>query len=163
MSQTETELEKDILGDDLVWIGAIQHPLYPKEMRRIRYIHPEKGELVFLTNNFVLKASEIALIYKDRWQIELFFKWIKQNLVIKSFLGTSQKAIMNQVWVAMIFYLIVAYIRFQARYPGSMMELTWLIKESLWSRRTLFDLFSLSRKSVGKIREEDRVQNFTLF
>ncbi len=94
-------------------------------------------------------------MYKDRWQIELFFKWIKQNLVIKSFLGTSQNAIMNQVWIAMIFYLIVAYIRFQTRYPGSMMELTWIIKESLFVRRPLIDLLSLTKQSIAKITEDE--------
>jgi len=155
VSKSSTFLEKNILGDDTVWIGDIEKPLYPKEARRVRYVDPEKGELVFITNNFTLKASEIALIYKDRWQIELFFKWIKQNLVVKSFLGTSQNAIMNQVWVAMIFYLIVAYIRFQARYPGSMMELAWMIKETLFVRRPLFDLMSLTKQSVKKIMREE--------
>jgi transposase len=163
VSKSERDLETDILSDDRVWIGDVFTPLYPKEIRRIRYIHPEKGELIFLTNNFTLKASDIALIYKDRWQIELFFKWIKQHLVIKSFLGTTQTAIMNQVWVAMIFYLIVAYIRFQARYPGGMIELTWMIKESLWSRRTLFDLRSLTRETVSKVQERMQEPNLTLF
>lgn len=148
-------LEPDILSDDTVWIGDITNPVYPKEARRVRYLHPEKGELVFVTNNFTLRASEVALVYKDRWQIELFFKWIKQNLVIKSFLGTSQNAIMNQVWIAMIFYLIVAYIRFQTRYPGSMMELTWIIKESLFVRRPLIELLSLTRKSIAKITADE--------
>lgn len=160
VSKSAHILEKDILGDDTVWIGDALNPSYPKEARRVRYLHPEKGELIFLTNNFILKASEIALIYKDRWQIELFFKWIKQNLVIKSFLGTSQNAVMNQVWVAMIFYLIVAYIRFQARYPGSMMELTWMIKETLFVRRPLFDLFSLSKQTVAKMKEDEPLTLF---
>lgn len=155
VSKRATSLEPNILSDDTVWIGDIIDPVYPKEARRILYVHPEKGELEFITNNFTLKASEIALVYKDRWQIELFFKWIKQNLVIKSFLGTSQNAIMNQVWIAMIFYLIVAYIRFQTRYPGSMMELTWIIKESLFVRRPLIDLLSLTKQSIAKITEDE--------
>jgi hypothetical protein len=155
VSKRALSLEPNILGDDVVWIGDIMNPVYPKEARRISYIHPDKGELVFITNNFTLKASEIALVYKDRWQIELFFKWIKQNLVIKSFLGTSQNAIMSQVWIAMIFYLIVAYIRFQTRYPGSMMELTWIIKESLFVRRPLIDLLSLTKQSIAKITEDE--------
>jgi len=155
VSKRSESLENDILGDDTVWIGDLLNPAYPKEARRVRYLHKEKGELVFITNNFALKASEIACIYKDRWQIELFFKWIKQNLVIKSFLGTSQNAIMNQVWVAMIFYLIVAYIRFQTRYPGSMMELTWVLKEALFVRRPPIDLLSLTKRSIAKITEDD--------
>ena len=155
VSHQSKVLEKDILSDDIVWIGDIMNPIYSKEARRVRYLHTEKGELVFITNNFTLKASEIALVYKDRWQIELFFKWIKQNLVIKSFLGTSQNAIMNQVWIAMIFYLIVAYIRFQTRYPGSMMELTWVIKESLFVRRHLIELLSVTKRSIAKITADE--------
>jgi Transposase DDE domain/Domain of unknown function (DUF4372) len=155
VSARSKELEPDILSDDTVWIGDVTDPVYPKEIRLIRFLHKEKGELVFLTNNFDLKASEIALVYKERWQIELFFKWIKQNLVIKSFLGTSKNAIMNQVWVAMIFYLIVAYIRFQTRYPGSMLELTWLIKEALFVRRPLLDLLSLSKQTIRRVTEDE--------
>ena len=160
VSKRSPHLEKDILGDDTVWIGDVTNPAYTKEARRVRYIHSEKGELVFITNNFTLKASEIACIYKDRWQIELFFKWIKQNLVIKSFLGTSQNAILNQVWVAMIFYLIIAYIRFQTRYTGSMMELTWIIKEALFVRRPLLDLLSLTKRSIAKITEDEPARLF---
>jgi hypothetical protein len=155
VSARSEELEPDILSDDTVWIGDVTDPVYPKEIRLVRFLHKEKGELVFLTNNFDLKASEIALVYKERWQIELFFKWIKQNLVIKSFLGTSKNAIMNQVWVAMIFYLIVAYIRFQTRYPGSMLELTWLIKEALFVRRPLLDLLSLSKQTIRRVTEDE--------
>lgn len=151
----------DILGDDMVWVGDVRHQTcYPQTMRRVRYLHPEKGELVFLTNNTTLSASEIALVYKDRWQIELFFKWIKQNLIIKSFLGTTQNAIMNQVWVALTFYLIVAYIRFQTRYPGSMMELTWMIKETLFVRRPLLDLMSLNTQTIAKLTEDEPLTLF---
>lgn len=160
VSQQALTLEDNILSDDTVWVGDIMNPVYPKEARRVRYFHPDKGELVFITNNFSLKASEIALVYKDRWQIELFFKWIKQHLVIKSFLGTSQNAIMNQVWIAMIFYLIVAYIRFQTRYPGSMLELTWVIKEALFVRRPLIELLSVTRRTITKITEEEPLTLF---
>jgi len=67
--------------------------------------------LVFLTNNFKLSAFTITQIYKSRWQIELFFKWIKQNLKIKSFLGTNKNAVLSQIWVAMCYYLLLAYIK----------------------------------------------------
>ncbi len=69
----------------------------------------------FITNNFQLAPTTIAAIYKQRWQIELFFKWIKQNLKIKTFLGTSKNAVMAQVWVAMIYYLLLAYIKFMSK------------------------------------------------
>lgn len=82
---------------------------YPKKLRLVGFVDPEsKKEFVFLTNNFVLSATTIAQIYKARWQIELFFKWIKQNLKIKSFLGTSKNAMLTQIWVAMCYYLLLS-------------------------------------------------------
>jgi hypothetical protein len=83
--------------------------LYPERLRRIRYIDPETGKsLTFLTNNFELSPLTIAAIYKSRWHIELFFKWIKQNLRIKSFYGTSANAVKTQIWIAICVYLMVA-------------------------------------------------------
>ena len=73
---------------------------------------------VFLTNLFHLTAGEVAAIYKARWQIELFFKWVKQHLKIKSFLGTTANAVMTQLWVALCVYLLVAYVKFLRRPPG---------------------------------------------
>lgn len=82
---------------------------YPKPLRRISYVDPQTGKrLVFLTNNFELPALTIAAIYKSRWQIELFFKWIKQNLRIKAFFGTTENAVRTQIWIAICVYLMVA-------------------------------------------------------
>ncbi len=82
---------------------------YPKPLRRISYVDPQSGKrLVFLTNNFELSAISIAAIYKSRWQIELFFKWIKQNLRIKAFFGTTENAVRTQIWIAICVYLMVA-------------------------------------------------------
>jgi hypothetical protein len=82
---------------------------YPKRLRRISYFDTETGKrLVFLTNHFDLPALTIAIIYKSRWQIELFFKWIKQNLRIKAFFGTSENAVRTQIWIAVCVYLMVA-------------------------------------------------------
>lgn len=147
-----------ILSDDKIWIGDPCEPLYDKEMRRVRYLDPLHGEYVFITNNFKLTASEIALIYKERWHIELFFKWLKQNLKIKTFLGTSRNAVMSQVWVAMIYYLLVSYIKFQTRYSGSLLRLTWLLKETLLARRPLIDILSLNLKTVTKLTENEVFQ-----
>ena len=72
--------------------------------------------LLLLTNNFKLAATTIAQIYRSRWQIELFFKWIKQNLKIKSFPGTSKNAVSTQIWVAMCYYLLLTYIKYQTKY-----------------------------------------------
>lgn len=82
---------------------------YPEKLRRIRYIDGETGKsLVFITNHFGLPAITVARIYKSRWQIELFFKWIKQNLRIKAFYGTSENAVKTQIWIAICVYLMVA-------------------------------------------------------
>ena len=76
-----------------------------------------------MTNLFHLTAAEVAAIYKARWQIELFFKWVKQHLKIKSFLGTTANAVMTQVWVALCVYLLVAYVKFLLRPPGRLYEI----------------------------------------
>jgi IS4 transposase len=87
---------------------------YPGTLRRIRYRDPEDGDvLVFLTNNFVLSATTIASLYKARWQIELFFKWIKQHLRIKTFFGHTMNAVKTQVWIAVSVYVLVAILRKQ--------------------------------------------------
>jgi transposase len=147
-------IEPNILSDDTVWIGEPCNPVYNKEMRRIRYFDEKHGEYVFITNNFKLTALEIALIYKDRWQIELFFKWIKQNLKVKTFLGTSKNAVMNQIWIAMIYYLLLSYIKFQTRCPRSLLELSWMMKEVVLVRRPLIDILSLTPGSITKFNEE---------
>ena len=93
----------------------------PTQFRRIGYRDAKTGKYyVFLTNNFTLCAKTIVDIYKARWQVELFFKWIKQNLNIKSFVGTRKNAVMTQVWIAMCMYLMIAFIKFQAKLGKSM-------------------------------------------
>jgi len=109
--------------------------------------------LIFLTNNFQLSAYTITQIYKSRWQIEIFFKWIKQNLKIKSFLGTSKNAVLSQIWVAMCYYLLLTYIKYQTKYTYSLLELTRLISEALFMRRNLIDLLSLNTKLLKRIRD----------
>jgi transposase len=85
---------------------------YPRHLRRIRFCDPQTGNrLVFLTNNFVLSAATIAALYKKRWQVELFFKWIKQNLRIKHFYGTSENAVKTQIWIAVCVYVLAAIIK----------------------------------------------------
>ncbi|MDP3781107.1 MAG: IS4 family transposase [Nitrosopumilaceae archaeon] len=162
VSERRKTLESNILGDDTIWIGHPCEPKYKKELRRVRYLDEKHGEYVFITNNFVLTASEIALIYKERWQIELFFKWIKQNLKVKTFLGTSKNAVMNQIWVAMIYYLLLSYIKFQTKMLRSLLELSWMIKETVLVRRPLIDILSLTPTSISKFSDESYVP-MTLF
>jgi hypothetical protein len=85
---------------------------YPEHLRRIRFCDPDTNKrLVFMTNNFALPATTIAALYKKRWQVELFFKWIKQNLRIKHFYGTSENAVKTQIWIAVSVYVLVAIIK----------------------------------------------------
>ena len=117
-----------------------QHEALPK-LRRVTYVDLESGQrYVFLTNNFTLAASTIAAIYKQRWQIELFFKWIKQNLKIKTFLGVSKNAVMTQVWVAMCVYLILAYLKFMSKTSTSMQQILRLLQLNLFMHRDLVAL-----------------------
>jgi len=82
---------------------------YPNQLRRVRIYDPEHDRfLVFLTNNFTLSAQTIALLYKNRWKVELFFKWIKQHLRIKAFFGTSENAVHTQIWISIATYVMVA-------------------------------------------------------
>jgi IS4 transposase len=114
-------------------------------MRLIIFKDKESGKVYhFITNNFRLAASTIAAIYKQRWQIEIFFKWIKQNLKIKTFLGTSKNAVMAQVWVAMIYYLLLAYIKFISKTKLSLTAFARRVKEGLMMQFDLLELLCLS-------------------
>jgi putative transposase len=122
-------------------IRAHQNALYP--VRRIGYRDPETGKhYVFITNNFRWSAQTIADIYKQRWQVELFFKWIKQNLKIKSFMGTSENAVMTQIMVALCNYLLLAFLKFRCKIAISLQKIIRLLQINLFSRRSLIELLS---------------------
>lgn len=149
----KARLEQGILKDEEVYLDLFVAK-YPNRLRRVTYYDKGKGKVYeYLTNDFNLGAKTIADIYKDRWQIELFFKWIKQNLKIKTFLGTSKNAVMTQIWIAMIYYLLLAYIKFQTKFDKSLLELTRMFREALMFRRNLIDLLSLNSKSVNKLEK----------
>ncbi len=158
VSGKHTEPHGRMLADERVWVGDVVEARYPREVRRVRYVNDDGEVYEYVTNNFELSGEEIALIYKERWRIELFFKWIKQHLKIKSFLGTSRNAVMSQLWVAMIYYLILAYIKFQTKFDRSLLELTRMVKETLFTRRTMIDLLSLSSRTVYKFRVSEVFQ-----
>lgn len=110
----------------------------PVPLRRVTYYDPQTGQrYVFLTNHFGLSAKTIADIYKQRWQVELFFKWIKQNLKIKSFVGTSKNAVLTQIWIAMCAYLILCYIKFISKIKASMQQILRLLQLNLFEKRNM--------------------------
>jgi hypothetical protein len=118
---------------------------YPQPLRRIRYIDPDTGKhFVFLTNHFDLPALTIAQLYKARWRIELFFKWIKQHLRIKAFYGTSINAVKTQIWIAITTYLLVAILRKELRIEHSLYTILQILSVSLFEKTPLLEAFSCS-------------------
>ena len=108
---------------------------YPIPLRRISYYDKDTDKrLVFLTNNFTLDAILIAKLYKCRWQIELFFKWIKQNLHIKAFFGTSENAVKTQIWIAVSVYVLIAIIKKELRLPQSLAEILQILSVSIFEQ-----------------------------
>ena len=142
--------EKGVLKDERIGF-VLEEALkdYPEDLRLVTY-HDEVHNKTyhFLTNNFIFSAKTIADIYKARWQIELFFKWIKQHLKIKTFLGTSKNAVLTQIWIAMIYYLLLAWIKFQTKFKGTLLDLTWIIKEMLLRNISIINLLNLSPKTA---------------
>lgn len=119
---------------------AGQYDLRP--VRRVGYRDPDTGKhYFFITNHFDWSAKTIAQIYKQRWQVELFFKWIKQNLKIKAFLGNTDNAVMTQVMIALCTYLILAFIKFQSRIGLSLQQMARLIQTNLFAKRSVLELF----------------------
>jgi hypothetical protein len=115
---------------------------YPQKMRRIKFKDVQTGKtLIFLTNNFNLKATEIAQLYKHRWKIELFFKWIKQHLKIKSFWGQSENAVKTQVWIAVSVYVLVAIAKKRFMLKQSLYEILQILSISIFERMPINQLF----------------------
>lgn len=154
---TDSSVLADELVSQIAWNGEKQR--YVDTIRRVRYLDKESGEVYeYLTNNKELSALQIAGIYKDRWRIELFFKWIKQHLKIKTFLGTSQNAVLSQIWVAMSYFLILSFIKFQTKFTRSLFDFTRLIREALMLRCTLIDILSGTDAVIQKLRTRDGPQ-----
>jgi hypothetical protein len=160
--QHETSGKGFIIDQRIFLQGILTKDKYPKQLRRIKYYDEErKKTLTFLTNNFKLAATTIAQIYRSRWQIELFFKWIKQNLKIKSFLGTSKNAVLIQIWIAMCYYLLLTYIKYQTKYGYSLLQLSRVIRETLFERKNLIDILTLRPERLRYVHNE--VPQGTLF
>jgi hypothetical protein len=113
-------------------------------LRRIRYRDPDSGKrLVFLTNNFALPALTITKLYRLRWRVELFFKWIKQHLRIKAFYGTSENAVKSQIWIAISVYVLVAIVRKRLNLSASLYEILQILSLTMFERTTLDQLLTL--------------------
>jgi IS4 transposase len=123
--------------------GIKTSTLYPEKLRKIRYVDEETDkDFVFLTNNFLLPALSIAMLYKSRWQVELFFKWIKQHLRIKSFYGTSENAVKTQIWIAVSVYVLIAIIKKRLRLDLSPYTILQILSVTLFEKTPLIELLA---------------------
>jgi len=140
------DLATGVRSDQVVWLrqpASIQR--CPDKLRRIHYVDAETGKsLIFLTNNFELPALTIALLYKNRWQVELFFKWIKQHLRIKHFYGTSDNAVKTQIWIAICVYVLVAILKKQLASERSLYSILQVLSVNAFAQKPLDQLLSNS-------------------
>lgn len=139
ISSSKSDKSKGIICDQIVKLtGYKSLKSYPKSLRRIKYFDSEeKNTFVFLTNNFTQDASDVTLLYKYRWRVELFFKWVKQHLKINSFWGTSFNAVKTQVYIAIITYTLVAIIKSKLKISRSTYEILQILSASLFDKTHL--------------------------
>ncbi len=130
-----------IYSDQIIELtGPLSKLKFPGTLRRVRSQDPLTGKTIeLLTNNLLWSPTTIARIYKERWQIELFFKTLKQQLKVKSFVGTSKNALLSQLWVALIAYLLLSYLKFKSRFQWSLYTLCQVLPANLFARRNLWD------------------------
>ncbi len=133
-----------VISDETIELTSARgRKAYAAPLRRVVYKDPvTKNRYVFVTNNMTWVAKTIADIYKSRWQIELFFKWIKQHLKVKRFVGRSKNAVMTQLWVAMCMYLLLAYLKFVMRVSWSLHRMLQVLQLNVFERRLLQELFT---------------------
>ena len=139
-----------ICDQRVVLTGFYSRKGFDSPLRRIRFKDPESGHtLVFLTNNFVLPAVTITKLYRLRWQIELFFKWIKQHLRIKAFFGTSENAVKTQIWIAVSVYVLVAIVKKRLALSASLYEILQILSLTMFERTPLHELLARSEPELS--------------
>ena len=139
-----------VRSDHTVILTAIDSAkVYPDALRRVSYLDVETSKrFKFLTNNFTLPALTIAQIYKCRWQVELFFKWIKQHLRIKAFFGTSENAVKTQIWIAVSVYVLVAIIRKRLRLESSLYQILQILSVTLFEKTSILQALQASDSAL---------------
>jgi hypothetical protein len=145
----------------IVLNGPLTSRNYPDPLRRVHYRDPETDKrLIFLTNNFDLPALTIAQLYKCRWQVELFFKWIKQHLRIKAFFGTSENAVKTQVWIAISVYVLVAIVKKELGLDRSLYEILQILSITLFEKTPILQAFSASYEQLETPMERNQLSLF---
>jgi hypothetical protein len=144
-----------IMKDELVQLtGYYAAKGYPKTIRRIEYVDKESGKnLIFLTNALKIKSITIARLYKERWNVELFFKWIKQNLRIKKFYGNNENAVKVQIWIAVCDYLIIAILKKKLNLKPSMNQILQILSISLFEKTPVKNLFEKENTNIISIQQ----------
>src|SRR5450756_2735154 len=139
-----------VCDQSIVLTGFYSRRGFEAPLRRIRFKDPETAKtLVFLTNNFVLPAFTITELYRCRWQVELFFKWIKQHLRIKVFFGTSENAVKTQIWIAVAVYVLVAIVKKRLNLPASLYQILQILSLTMFERMPLNQLLSKMNVDSG--------------
>ena len=135
-----------IICDQIVTLAnPVPRAGFPDKLRRIRYFDSQQERpLVFLTNNFTLPPLTVAQLYRSRWQVELFFKWIKQHLRIRKFYGTSENALKTQIWIAISVYVLVAIVKKQLKLEGSLYRILQILSVTLFEKTPILEALSLS-------------------
>ncbi len=132
-----------ICDQTVVLTGFYSHKGFEAPLRRVRFKDPENGKtLIFLTNNFALPALTITELYRCRWQVELFFKWIKQHLRIKAFFGTSENAVKSQIWIAVSVYVLVAIVKKRLQLSASLYEILQILSLTMFERMPVDQLLA---------------------
>jgi hypothetical protein len=147
----------------IVLKGPKSSKQYPVALRRITYVDAEtKKRFTFLTNNMSLPALTIARLYKCRWQVELFFKWIKQHLRIKAFYGTSPNAVKTQVWIAISVYVLVAIVKKELKLPRSLYEILQILSVTLFEKTPVFEALTSQNCQTEDASRPKQLQLFDL-
>lgn len=142
--------------------GYLTRRDYPEHLRRIRFLDPETGKtLVFLTNQATLPALTICALYKSRWQVELFFKWIKQHLRIKRFYGTSENAVKTQIWIAVSVYVLVAIVRKRLGLEASLYTLLQVLSVTVFEKMSIQTAFSGQAEQIDPLTDSNQLKLFT--
>jgi transposase len=140
---------------EIVLVSTRLKKLYPQRLRKVSFRDAIQGRtLIFLTNNFALPAQTIAALYKARWKIELFFKWIKQNLRVKTFYGTSPNAVKTQIWIAMIVYLTLAILKERYQLKPDLSKLLHFLEVNLFEQTPLVSIFQPNARSSGRLQDK---------
>jgi transposase len=153
-----------VLSDQTVILSSLESATaYPDTLRKVSYFDAERSKrLKFLTNNFTLPAQTIADIYRQRWQVELFFKWIKQHLRIKAFYGTSENAVKTQIWIAVSIYVLVAIMRKRLGLEASLYQILQILSVTLFEKTPILRALQNSNSQSDLLDYSNQLIPFNL-